>query len=451
MILSGGLQAIWGTASSTIVVNGLDAIFSGGSALGTTVSNGGTEFVELGGYAHGTIVDGGVQAVESGGYASATVVNGGHLLVGFGGSASATIINSGDELVGGPLGSGGAFRGVGYNATINSLGVEVVELWGETVGDTIDGGVQVVFGGSVGLFYVTLNGTFDATINGGGTQVVWGGAADGDTVNSGGFVYVVSEGFATANIINPGGTEYVISLGLDYGSEIYGTQVVSNASVDGTGVAQSGVLIVDSAGDAASTYVSSGGLLFVESGGNAASGRIAAGGSDYLYGGITTQMYILGTEYVASGGSAIGNSVLAGGLEFVGSVGTAIDTFVYSGGTMDVASGGSIGNTSVFLSSDGTLRLEDSVHFSGQIFGFYAGETNYLDLRDILYGSGTNRSFSADTLTVTDGAHTASLTLLSDLTTADFHIENDGFGGTLVYDPSPSMQVSGTSLAAHST
>jgi hypothetical protein len=45
------------------------------------------------------------------------------------------------------------------------------------------------------------------------------------------------------------------------------------------------------------------------------------------------------------------------------------------------------------------------------------------------------------TLTVTDGAHTANLTLLGDYSTGDFQKASDGHGGTEIYDPANSAQL----------
>jgi autotransporter passenger strand-loop-strand repeat protein len=182
----------------------------------------------------------------------------------------------------------------------------------------------------------------------------------------------------------------------------------------------------------------------VGSGGFAASARVSG-----EFGG--------GTEIVSSGGVASATDVYSDGLEQVLSGGSAISTYIYSGGTMEIASGGSVGSsgTVYFASNAGTLQLDDSQNFSGKISGFdaYAGSgsaseaTNYLDLRDILYGPSTNVSFveannsESGTLTVTDGTHTANLVLLGDYATGDFKKESDGFGGTEVYDPAHSAQL----------
>jgi hypothetical protein len=113
----------------------------------------------------------------------------------------------------------------------------------------------------------------------------------------------------------------------------------------------------------------------------------------------------------------------------------------------------------LFSGSGGVLRLDDSQQFSGSISGLDASpgvgaDTNYIDLKDIVYGGSTHFSWSSSgsgsgTLTVTDGTHTAHLELLGNYTMADFNIEADGAGGTYVFDPGPTAQASGTTLVSH--
>jgi hypothetical protein len=67
-----------------------------------------------------------------------------------------------------------------------------------------------------------------------------------------------------------------------------------------------------------------------------------------------------------------------------------------------------------------------------------------MDLADIAFMSGTtwvswqqlvSGSTGSGTLTVTDATHTANITLLGQYVAEQFHIQNDGAGGTLVTDP----------------
>jgi len=91
-------------------------------------------------------------------------------------------------------------------------------------------------------------------------------------------------------------------------------------------------------------------------------------------------------------------------------------------------------------------------------FGSPHGVTEEIDLRDISFGAHTKETFTeasnhlSGTLTVTDGTHTANLTLLGQYSTANFSLSSDGQGGTIVTDP-PAMVGSATSpvLAAQHT
>jgi hypothetical protein len=84
----------------------------------------------------------------------------------------------------------------------------------------------------------------------------------------------------------------------------------------------------------------------------------------------------------------------------------------------------------------GTLQLENSQSYTGQIFGFAAGDV--IDLADIGFGAKSTLGFaengtgSAGTLTVGDGTHAAALTLLSSYMASSFVTAGDGHGGTLV-------------------
>jgi autotransporter passenger strand-loop-strand repeat protein len=148
------------------------------------------------------------------------------------------------------------------------------------------------------------------------------------------------------------------------------------------------------------------------------------------------------TLEVASGGIASGTVVNSGGLEVVSSGGTASATTL-NGGTLEVASGTSISGPITFTSAGGDLQLDASVSFHGLIAGFASpsGVTEEIDLQDIVFSKRTHATFKEDknhlsgTLTVTDGTHTANLTLLGQYSTGMFSLASDGHGGTMVIDP----------------
>jgi hypothetical protein len=88
----------------------------------------------------------------------------------------------------------------------------------------------------------------------------------------------------------------------------------------------------------------------------------------------------------------------------------------------------------------GVLRLDASQSFNATISGF--GILGGIDLGDVAYNSATTTlgfqeavSNLSGTLTVNDGTHVATLSLLGQYVTGQFHMANDGTGGTLVTDP----------------
>jgi hypothetical protein len=91
-----------------------------------------------------------------------------------------------------------------------------------------------------------------------------------------------------------------------------------------------------------------------------------------------------------------------------------------------------------FSGTTGTLRLDDSTAFKGQIQGF--GATDHIDLADISFGSTTTLGFAPNNgntgsnLAISDGTHTANLALLGQYAASSFVITSDGHGGTLLQE-----------------
>jgi hypothetical protein len=124
-----------------------------------------------------------------------------------------------------------------------------------------------------------------------------------------------------------------------------------------------------------------------------------------------------------------------------------------NGGLIEIMSGGSAGTSELDFaaSAGGTLQLDDSVHFGGIISGF--GVPGGIDLRDIAFGTGTTLGYSdsggSGTLTVQAGSATATINLIGQYVQANFHIQADGYGGTLVTDP-PVQGLTGGVYIPHS-
>ena len=97
----------------------------------------------------------------------------------------------------------------------------------------------------------------------------------------------------------------------------------------------------------------------------------------------------------------------------------------------------------------GTLLLDHSSVFTGTVSGF--NEDDYLDLADVLAGPETTITYSANasgaagTLTVSDGTHTANISLNGQYSAEGFHLATDTQGGSLIsylLTPPPADQLS---------
>jgi hypothetical protein len=97
-------------------------------------------------------------------------------------------------------------------------------------------------------------------------------------------------------------------------------------------------------------------------------------------------------------------------------------------------------NTSFATGASGTVLLDDSIHFGASVSGFTSGDK--IDTLDILFSASTTLNYTADaagtggTLAVSDGQHTANITLVGQYDPAAFQQAADQKGGTVItYDP----------------
>lgn len=84
------------------------------------------------------------------------------------------------------------------------------------------------------------------------------------------------------------------------------------------------------------------------------------------------------------------------------------------------------------LCGSAALRLGDSFSFTGKVTGFASDNT--LDFNDLMFGEASSVSYDAATrtLNVTDGTKAASVALEGDYSRADFRLESDEDGSTLL-------------------
>jgi autotransporter passenger strand-loop-strand repeat protein len=246
----------------------------------------------------------------------------------------------------------------------------------------------------------------------------------------------------------------------------------------GTVINNGGQQVVDAGGKAINTTINNGGVQIIEQLSGAASSiasgsTINAGGVQYISAGCNASgTNDGGVEYALAGGTAIRTTIESGGALYVSSNGGADGTTIDSGGAMYVSSGGAVGgfigngqfnvtttinggfvelqsgavtsgDTVSFTNAGGTLQLDASQSFQGLIAGFASPPHVFegIDFEDISSGKHDKVSFkeaankTSGTLTVTDGTHTATLTLLGVYSTGMFSLASDGHGGVMITDP----------------
>ena len=105
-------------------------------------------------------------------------------------------------------------------------------------------------------------------------------------------------------------------------------------------------------------------------------------------------------------------------------------------GHATIAFGGAASTSITFAANDtGTLKLDNSVHFTGAVTGFAANDQ--IDLGDIQASAAVlsftdNGSGTGGTLTVSDGTHTANIALAGAYDPAGFHLDPDHELGVLI-------------------
>jgi hypothetical protein len=103
--------------------------------------------------------------------------------------------------------------------------------------------------------------------------------------------------------------------------------------------------------------------------------------------------------------------------------------------------GASVTENIAFTGTTGKLSLADSQAYSGQISGFSTKGKTSLDLKDVGFVSSTEATFSGTAsgglLTVTDGTHTAHISLVGNYLNTTFVASSDGSTGVKVVTQAP--------------
>jgi hypothetical protein len=155
-------------------------------------------------------------------------------------------------------------------------------------------------------------------------------------------------------------------------------------------------------------------------------------------------------ESTIGGGLTTKSAVANTGLILVHGGTLTLDKAVTGAGTVRIDSGrldalGAFTENVTFTGATGVLELAKSQAYAGAVTGLSLTGKSSLDLLDIKFISAAkttatfvdNGSKTGGVLTVTDGTHTAHITLVGDYAGRTFTAGSDGSGGTKVIDPSP--------------
>ncbi len=328
------------------------------------------------------------------------------------------------------------------NIAVNGRGT--VTLVNGSAADT----TATIEGGTIGVFLVAGTVSNFGVI--GGVQMRGGVVTNGSATDQ----TALMEGF------------YGVQLSIGPNSSVtnFGTMVGTSGTAVSFGEATD-TLVVEAGCAFTGQVLGGGGTLDLDSGtgklsGNLAGGAVTVSGSmastafqqfNTLVIGSAASFATTGAVTIAAGQSVIGAGLLTLG---AGKTGLTSDGVIEAQGGTVVVNGtvtgsghaliaaglldftGAITQNVSFLSGVGTLELGKSRTYTGMITGFSASGGTALDLGDIGFtgaGEATYKgSKSGGVLTVTDGKHTAKISLTGDYRTIGFVAASDGHGGTLV-------------------
>jgi hypothetical protein len=275
----------------------------------------------------------------------------------------------------------------------------------------------------------------------------------GSTVTNSGTINISSSGNSTELVIDgnnatlQGGGHVTLSdnaNNLIFGKTSLDTLTNVNDTISGAGQLGDGVMTLVNGGTIDGTGTNA---LVINTGSNAvtnsSTGTVEASGA----GGVSVSSGISNSGKLWANGSNlnIAGAVTGGGTGEI--TGSATLEFG-AGSTSTAAVGFDAGSTGIF-------QLDSSQSFAGTIAGLSLSGANELDLRDISYISGTTKATFVENgggtqgvLTVTDGTHTANLTLLGNYASSTFVVGTDSHGGTFVHDPAAAPTIAAIGAAS---
>jgi autotransporter passenger strand-loop-strand repeat protein len=347
-----------------------------------------------------------------------------------------------------------------------------------TISDGVDPSVKLQLAGdfSSAVFQVAsdgANGT-DVTVvsastspspgmgtgnNGGGTTTpsgetlnkgdqllaVAGSVVSHTTVNSGGFLTVLKGGETDGTVVNKGGVEY-----LEAGA------TTSNAIIN-----SGGEEYVNANATANKITVNSGGDVELFSGGTVNSATIASGGDLEDFGGklegAVVNNGLIDADIGVGVAATVDANISGSGSMIVHNGGALkVNTALNNGMAVEVGADsllelGAASNAHVTLDFQSTLKLDNSLTFSGTVAGTNR-DGDSIDLADVAFIKGVttvkfveNAAHTEGTLTVSDqaaGGPTVHLTLLGNYSASAFSVSADATAstqnphpGTLIHGP----------------
>ena len=377
-----------------------------------------------------------------------------------------------------PSGTGNAAAGIlaGYDfngaANANVAGTVIIDNWANISAPSGDDGIRgfnygtgdilitveqgaAVSGGRLGVGGVGLNGgdvyiTNSGSISGGTAGVV-------AQTTGAGHISIIN---LANGIIQEAGASTSPALSLSYGTN--GSAIVENF----------GTIEAYQSSASALAFVATGGSLTINNhahlvGDINVSNAVFnnAVGADWQFGG--TNVFASGINVIDNDGAVTSQGaggtiqITVGSLAIFGTIQGTLNYTIGDGATLELEKGASVGQTVTFLGPQGTLKLDHSLSspFTGVISNLTGTSLihNNIDLADMSWSATASAHYIASAatsgaLTVNDGAgHSLTLQLINYSGDGTFFVQNDGNGGTLVFDPPAVPAISSDSIAGAST
>ena len=376
--------------------------------------------------AGGTIVGAhyGVFADVAATVTNAGLIEGGIQSVHFGAASDRLIVDAGAKFEGVAAGGGGTLELAAGKGRINGVGRNFIGFGAYAIDA---GGTWTVSGKNTQTAILSNAGTL--TLADTASLTIQGAIANSGAIKLAGATAVTSLIVAKVGATLSGHGSVVLganAFNTITGASSAATLTNVDNTISGGGVIGAGKLVL--VNQAAGVIKQTGSVaLTIDTGTNSIvnAGTIEASGT----GGLTIAGAVANTGVL----EAIG-----GELTLDGAV-TKTGAAVINAGTLYAAS--TFAEAVSFKATAGELILANSQTYTGKITGFSTTGGTSLDLRDIGFVSSSEATFSGTkaggVLTVTDGTHTAKITLVGDYTASTFTAAGDSHGGVVIVDPAP--------------